>query len=105
MCAQTLPRTVEEAFDRADARAVLPRDVGKRIDVEIAGEEDAALARRERAQVALDALGEQPRVQRFVRLAADRVAQLFKGEKIFPRAALLRRRGDSGRWRPAASNG
>ena len=35
MCAQTLPRTVEEAFDRADARAVLPRDVGKRIDVEI----------------------------------------------------------------------
>ena len=90
MCAQTLPRTVEEAFDRADARAVLPRDVGKRIDVEIAGEEDAALARRERAQVALDALGEQPRVQRFVRLAADRVAQLFKGEKIFPRAALLR---------------
>ena len=90
MCAQTLPRTVEEAFDRADACAVLPRDVGKRIDVEIAGEEDAALARRERAQVALDALGEQPRVQRFVRLAADRVAQFFKGEKIFPRAALLR---------------
>ena len=90
MCTQTLPRAVEEAFDRADARAVLPRDVGKRINVEIAGEEDAALARRERAQVALDALGEQPRVQRFVRLAADRVAQLFKGEKIFPRAALLR---------------
>ena len=61
MCTQTLPRAVEEAFDRADARAVLPRDVGKRINVEIAGEEDAALARRERAQVALDALGEQPR--------------------------------------------